>query len=428
MTKSEFAAITGSAMDRVVPVRRRTWIAAAVTVSVLVLGGSFLVFLVAGRTGGQAAAISELQIATVTAGYFLDELVLRSRAEPLLSILLDAAEGGRVESVLVGDGATVKQGQILFKLVNPSLQQQLLAREAEVAQQISNLGVQRSNLEASRTEHRRRIAELSYELQRAQDAFQRNSELFSKGFISDIVMRDSAEKLNLQRQLMNDARYSSVAELSIKEESVKHLDQLIKGLVSGLAIVRKSVDELNVRAPISGRLTDFQLTPGALVKPGDKLGRVDDPSKYRLTADVDEYYIDRTSSGLVGVASVSGRDYAVELTRVYPQIKEGRFRVDLEFRQAAPPELRAGQAIDVRLTLGSPSSALILPDGAFYADTAGRWVFVLSPSGDRATRRSVKLGRKASGQIEVLDGLSPGEKVIISGYNQFERADQLTIR
>ncbi|QNM97439.1 efflux RND transporter periplasmic adaptor subunit [Chitinimonas koreensis] len=412
-------------MDRVVRRRGRRWLPLAIVGAVAALAG--LGWWAVPR--GQAVDAAALEIATVEAGQFHDELLLRANAVPLSSVMLDATEGGRVEAVYARDGATVKKGELLFKLSNPQRQQEMLARESDVAQQVANLATLKVGMEASRAEHRRQLAALEYELDRVRKRHARDSQLAERGFLSAAALEESRDQLAQQQRLLAESRADMQAELGTRQQAIAQMDRAIVGLDAGLKLVRATADALAVRAPNDGRLTDFRLEEGESVKPGDRLGRIDSPGRYKLAASVDEFYLNRVALGLRGEATLAGRAWPLALARLNPQVKDGRFGIELQFDAAGamPAGLQPGQGVEARLTLGQPARALLLPDGAFYADTGGSWLFVLDAGGSRAERRAVRLGRRAANRVEVLGGLRAGERVIVSSYRDFREAERLRI-
>jgi HlyD family secretion protein len=201
----------------------------------------------------------------------------------------------------------------------------------------------------------------------------------------------------------------------------------IQGLNTGLKLVSATVDALAVRAPIGGMLADFHLQVGQTVKTNERIGRIDDPQRFKLTALVDEFYLNRVAVGRHGSVSQDGKNYEVTISAVYPQIKEGRFTVELNFAKDQPPVLSPGQGLDAQLTLGAPANALLLPNGAFANDTGGAWAFVVDKNGSKVEKRQIRLGRRSSSQVEVLSGLAAGERVIVSGYTSFGKAERLEL-
>lgn len=415
---AETAPHTGANMDRVLPRSRNLrWLkpvlASVVAATLITIGWQAI-------PRGLAVKASELDIASVKAGQFRDELLLRAIATPFESVMLDAAEGGRVEAVEVRDGALLKKGELMFRLSNPQRQQEVLARASDVAQQVANVSTLRAALAMGRSEHRRRIADLEYQTERTRRTHVRNEQLARQGFLSAAALEESRDTLALQQRLLDEARADAATEDATRLTAIAEMDRAVSGLNAGLKLVRATADALAVRAPSDGRLTDFHLIVGTSVKPGERLGRIDSPDHFKLLAQVDEYYLARCAPGIAGTADIGGQAVDVKLTRVNPQIKERRFDIEIEFKTAASPRgLQPGLTIDTRLVLGQPSAALLLPDGSYYADSGGAWVFVVTPDGRAAERRNVRLGRRAAGQVEVLGGLARGERVIISSYQGF---------
>ncbi len=412
-------------MDRrVVEPRYRRWLLAGLGV---VLAALLFLVVWAALPRGLAVRVADLQVARVTSGQFKDEILMRATVTPLVSVMLDSTEGGRVEAVMARDGAMVKQGELLFRLSNPQREQELLARASDVAQQVANTATLRVASQSSHSEHKRRIAGLEYELDRVRKKHTQNERLAEQGFLSAAALEESLDLTRQQERLLVQAREDAVIEQSSRDRAIAEMDRAVGGLNRGLALVRAATEALAVRAPADGRLTGFNLDVGTSVKAGDRLGRIDSPRQFKLVAQADEYYLGRISAGLKGAASVGESALALQLTRLNPQVKDRRFEVELEFSQGAPEGLQAGQTVDMRLALGQPGPALLIPEGPFFADTGGTWVFVLTPDGKGAERRQVRLGRRSVGQIEVLSGVAESEQVVISSYGAFANAQRLRL-
>lgn len=374
---------------------------------------------------GLQVPIEQLRIAIVESGEFRDDVVLRAHTAALSAVMLDSTESGRVEEVLARDGMEVSQGELLFRLSNPQRHLDLLARQSEHAQQISNLSNLQVALEASRAEHQRRRSELAYAQEQAEKQHRRNAALATQGFLSGAHLEESSDLLAQRRHLLAEAHSASVTDLAIRKDVVQQLKRAIDGLETGLRLVNATVASLSVRAPVAGRLTDFNLQVGQTVRPDQHIGRIDDPRRYKLTAQVDEYYLARVTPGRRGSVRIGGRAYALEVSRVFPQIKDGRFVVELVFGENQPLSLRPGQGADVTITLGEASKTLVLPTDAFLTDGGGAFAYVLAADGQGATRRPIRVGRRSNSQVELLDGIAAGDKVVISGYARFGQAEQL---
>ncbi|RJG08380.1 efflux RND transporter periplasmic adaptor subunit [Massilia cavernae] len=408
-------------MDRPVRPRRyrRSAIAAGIAAAVAVLAA--LLWQLAPR--GLQVPLAEVRIATVERGLFRDDVALRATAAPLHSVMLDAVESGRVEEVFARDGALVQRGEVLFRLSNPQRRLELLAREAEHAQQISNMTNLRVALEASRTARQRRGSDLAFALMQAEKQHARNVALAQKGFVSATVLEETADRLAQQRDSLDTEKASDAIESATQRDAIRQMEQAIARLEAGMQLVNATVEALAVRAPVAGRLTDFRLLVGQTVPPGQRLGRIDDVAQFKLSAQVDEFYLNRVTPGRRGMATIGGQAHPVSVSRIYPQISDGKFAVELAFDNRQPKSLSPGQGVEASITLGGSSEALLLPNDAFVNDSGGMWVFVVSHDG--AERRDVRTGRRNNSQVEVLSGLAPGERVVVSSYAKYGQASRL---
>ena len=420
------AAASGAAMDRPITQRKYPkWLRwGALALGVVV--AAVLLYLAIPR--GLTVPLADLTLSTVSDGDFRDELVLRAQVEPAHQVVLDATDGGRVDAVLVRDGDMLKAGALLYRLSNPQREQEVLQRSSEVALNLANLASARTALANARALNRRDLTSLAHDAEQAQTDLARQQRLAAQGFVSPAVLEDAARKRDLQNDLLKNAQQDGAAELAAREQAVNEMARAVKGLTDGLAIVRQAAAGLSARAPRDGQLSGFSLQVGSSVKPGDRLGRIDDIASFKLTGNVDEFYLQRVQTGLAASLETPGKTWPMKVSQRLPQVKDGRFGVEMEFQNGMPPGLQAGQSLDARIVLGQPAKARLLNDGPFYADTGGNWVYVLDAAGKTAERRNVRLGRRAAGHIEVLEGLNPGERVITSKVRQFEDAKLLNIK
>src|SRR5471030_59184 len=402
----------GAAMDKQLPRRRGKAIVIGCALAIALAGGAAALWSWMPR--GLAVPASELRVARVERGIFLDEIVVRASAAPLKAVILDSVESGRVEEVYARDGALVQKGQLLFRISNPQRNLDLLARQADRAQQISNLSTLRLSQQASRSEHQRRLDDLTFALEQARKQHARNVRLAAQGFIASVALEESADKLEQQQHALAQEQRADAAEASVRRDALDQLDAAIEGLSAGLKLLGATVDALAVRAPAAGRLTDFRLQVGESIATGKNVGRID------------EFYLNRIAVGRHGSVTQDGREYPVDISTIYPQITDGRFAIELHFTQEQPT-LRPGQSLDVQLTLGRPAPALLLPNGAYINDSGGVFVYRLSADGREAERRAVRIGRRSNAQIEVLAGLAAGERVIVSGYAAYGNSPKLQI-
>jgi HlyD family secretion protein len=370
---------------------------------------------------------ADLRIGQAARGVFVDEVIVRASAEPLNSVILDAVESGRVEEVFAADGALVRKGQLLFRISNPQRNLELLARQYEHSVSIFNLSNLRVSQQASASDHQRRLDDLQFALDQARKQHARNARLAAQGFISSVALEESQDRLAQQERALTQEQQANSAETRVRQSAEQQLESSIQGLNSGLKLVSATVDALAVRAPVEGRLTNFRLQIGESIATGKNIGRIDDPARFKLTASVDEYYLNRMAVGRHGSVKQDERSYAADISTIYPQIKDGRFTVEMVFTQGQPPVLNPGQSLDARITLGEPAAALLLPNGAFINDSGGAWVYVLDDGGRSAQRRAVRTGRRNNSQIEVLEGLKAGDQVILSSYAAYGNSPRLQI-
>jgi HlyD family secretion protein len=381
-------------------------------------------FMPAGNS--QTIDAGRVTISTVSQGRFDDFLPLRAQVQPSQTVFLDAVEGGRVERVLVEDGAMVTQGQLLAELSNSDLQLNVLARQTEVTQQINSMRSQELALNQTRLANERARIEADLATQTARRNYEIQRPLADRGFVSGRTFADSRDTYEANRRRSDVLRRQQGEDERLQSGQLAQLRASSAALNQSLDIARRSLDSLNLRAPVSGQLTSFDIQIGQSLQRGQRLGQIDSAGRNKLRAQVDEYYLNRVSEGLTANAEVNGRTYRMRVSKIYPQVRNGTFEIDLQFL-GEEPQLQRGQTVQLRMTLGASSQARLVPAGAFYNDTGGNWIFVVSQDGRSAERRQVRLGRKNADFIEVLDGLQPGERVITSPYTGFQERDRLSL-
>ena len=418
---------SGGGMDREVQSRKlgpKARIGLGVAGLVILLG-AFWYFMPASNS--QTVDAARLTISPVTEGRFDDFLPLRAQVQPSLTVFLDAVEGGRVERVLVEDGAMVTQGQLLAELSNSDLQLNVLARQTEVIQQVNSMRSQELALSQTRLANERARIEADLATQTARRNYEMQQPLAERGFVSGRAFADARDTYEANRHRSEVLRRQQAEDERLQSSQLAQLRASSGALNQSLGIARGSLDSLNLRAPVSGQLTSFDIQIGQSLQRGVRLGQIDSAGHNKLRAQVDEFYLSRVSEGLVADAEVNGRTYRMRVSKIYPQVRNGSFEIDLVFVGAEPADLQRGQTVQLRMTLGASSRARLVPAGAFYNDTGGNWIFVVSADGHSAERRQVRLGRRNADYIEVLDGLQPGERVITSPYTGFQERDRLTL-
>ena len=418
---------SGGGMDRVVTSKRLS------TRVKLGLGAAGILLLVlifwffGPSANSQTVPVSRLTISTVTQGRFDDFLPLRARVEPLVTVYLDAVEGGRVERVLVEDGAMVQQGQLLAELTNSDLQLNVLARQTEVTQQLNSMRSQELALAQTRLANERSRIEADLATDTARRQYEMQRPLAQRGFVSGRQFADSRDTYEANRRRSDVLRRGQATDERLQSSQLAQLRAASAGLNQSLELARASLDALNLRAPVAGQLTSFSIQVGQSLNRGERLGQIDSASRNKLRAQVDEFYLGRVAEGQIANAEVAGRQHRMRVSKIYPQVRNGAFEIDLQFVGPEPADLQRGQTVQIRLTLGAPAPARLIPNGSFYNETGGAWVFVVAPDGGSAVKRNVRLGRRNNDYIEVLEGLDPGERVITSPYTGFAERDRLSL-
>lgn len=403
----------GAAMDRRVERprarwwrRRPLWIAVAVVLAAVAL---WRFLPAAGSTDIDA---DRIETGEVTRAAFDDYLPVRGVVAPRLTTLVGVLSGGQVETLLVQDGAMVAAGQKLATLANPELRLEVLTREAAIASQLGAVAGEGLGIERSRLDRSAQVAQAEYDLIKARRDLAIRQQLFDKGIVSEAGVAGYRAEAEYQARRLAQLRSGSSTEARITATQGARLADTQARLAGNLAAVRGGLSALTIRAPAAGRLTNFTLQPGQTLKPGDPAGQVDSEGSWKLEADVDEYYLGRVAVGQKARAEGA----TLTVSKVLPAVKDGRFRVELTFDNA-PANLNRGQTIDIRITLGAASKAVVAPVGGWLADGNGACAFVLDADGTHATRRAVKVGRRNPEVVEILSGLNPGDRIVTSNLS-----------
>jgi HlyD family secretion protein len=419
--------ISGQGMDRVVakkmPIGRKIGYALAA-----ILAALFLYWLVGMLLGGRSLSVNSQRvfISEVTVGTFEDFIPLRGRLVPRSTVYLDAIEGGRVEEVLVEDGTIVAAGDPIARLSNTNLQLEVLGREAAVTEQLNNMRTIELQLEQNRLSHKRNLVEIDYQIIRLNRSIERQRELAEQNLVSQSTVDELQDELDYYMNRREVTLESQATDARLQEQQLAQLRSAGTQLETSLTFARKNLDDLNVRAPVAGKLSGFNIEVGQSIERGGRLGQVDDPDGYKLNVQIDEFYLGRVDIDQVATAEHGRDEYDLRITKIYPQVNNGQFEVDMVFEDE-PADLRRGQTLQLKLTLGDNSDATLIPNGSFYQETGGSWLFVVSADGTEAVKRTVRLGRRNTDFIEVLDGLEPGEQVITSPYTSYAGMDRLTL-
>jgi len=419
--------ITGSGMDEAVPSHRwPLWAKGGILVAALLIAAA-LFWWFAPANDSQTVGADHVTISTVTRGTFDDFIPLRARVTPLLTVYIDAVEGGRVEKMLVEDGATVAKDQPIALLSNAELQLSTLARQTEVEQQINNMRSQELALAQTRLTNERAVLEADLALDKARRQYDRERPLATRGFVTAKQFDDTAADFRYQQRRLAALKRSQSTDARLQTSQLSQQQAAAQSMQSGLAIARANLDALQLRAPVAGQLSGFSVQVGQSLQRGERVGQIDSPGRNKLIAGVDEYYLGRVQIGQAAAIDWANKRYRARVTKIYPQVQNGQFQIDLQFLGAEPKQLQRGQTMQARLTLGDPAPALLVPNGAFYNETGGSWIFVVAPDGRSAVKRPVRLGRRNADFIEVLEGLDRGEKVLTSPYTGYADKTRLDL-
>ncbi|MBO82270.1 MAG: efflux transporter periplasmic adaptor subunit [Citromicrobium sp.] len=411
-------------MDRKVEKKRAPWwrdrrfLIAIALVAIAILGWRAIP-----ASGSTDVAADELQTARVERAAFDDYLPVRASVVPATTTLVGVMSGGQVEELFVQDGALVTKGQPLARLANPDLELTVLSQEAQIASQLGGVAGENLGIQRSKVDRAGQVAAAEYDLIRARRDLDIRRQLHEKGFVSDAGVKSYQEEVDYQTQRLAQLRQGRVAEAGITATQGRMLDATRTRLQNNLAAVRGSLDGLTIRAPMAGRLTNFDLQPGQTLAPGDPAGQVDSEGAWKLEAEVDEYYLGRVELGQKATTSDGAM---LTVSKVLPTVADGRFRVELTFETMPKQDLNRGQTLDVRITLGAATPALIAPVGA-WLNGGGSAVFVIDPDGKHARRVSVEIGRRNPRQVEILSGLQPGQRIVTSNLARV-KGDTINLR
>lgn len=370
-----------------------------------------------------------LSIATVSTGEFTDYILVSGQIEPARTVFLDAIEGGMVNQVVRESGALLKKGDTILVLNNSNLQLDVMQRETMLYEQINNLRQTRLLLDQNDLSQQGQLAEIDYQISLLEPQYKRFKELHEKKLVSDREFEEVKEQYeyNMKRRKLTYTSYrnDSVAR-SFQLNQLRQSEGRMNASLNGVGNI---LNNLVITAPIAGQLaTPEQIEIGQAINPGQRYGQIDMLDEFKVRVPIDELYLPRIGQGLKGKFTLSGEEHELEIMKIYPTITNGRFEVDMKFTGASPQGIRRGQSVRIRLELGDSEQSLLLPTGGFFKDTGGNWVFVLNPTTGMAEKRVIRLGRKNPEFYEVLEGLVEGEKVIISGYENFGTNEVLKLK
>lgn len=363
----------------------------------------------------------QLTIATVKRGTFQEYIPVDGTVTPVNTVYLDAIEGGVIKRIVRESGAMVMPGDTILILANSSMQLNTMFQESNLYDQINNVRNTRITIQQTSLNLRNAMVDARYALETAKAQYHRDNELYAKKAITLSNKDYEDDKANYERTLekWKIARSAYRQDSLLQQTRLRQLDQTETRLNKSLGYLEKILNNLVVTAPIKGQLTTPDLEAGQSVSQGQRLGQVDEMNNYKARVNIDEHYLSRIDTGLVGTFDFNNRTYKLKITKVYPSVSDGQFQVDMAFTGPAPEGLRPGQTLQIRLALGSSSKALLLARGGFYQSTGGNWVYLVNKDGTQAMKHNIQLGRQNPDYFEVLSGLKPGDKVVVSSYDNF---------
>lgn len=370
----------------------------------------------------------KVTISTIEKGEFKDYISLIGTVEPITSIYLDVEEGGKVLEKVIDEGEMVKKGDVIVRLKNNDLNLQILNTESQLAYQTNELRNTLIGMETQKINNKQQLLSIDYEIIKLKRNYEQNNALYEKGFISKeeyLISKSNYEYAVKDREL----RFEKMIQDSIFRENQKsHMNTSLVSMQQNLRMVRERLENLNIKAPADGQLGSLNIEIGQNINRGERIGELHILDNFKVVAEVDEHYIDRVSRDLSASFERQDRQFAIDVKKVYPEVRDGRFKVDLQFRSETPENLRTGQTYHIKLELGEPVNAVLVPRGGFFQSTGGQWIFVVDNAGKYAEKRTIQIGRQNPVYYEVINGLEPGEQVITSSYEIFGNNERVELK
>ncbi|PRZ00694.1 efflux RND transporter periplasmic adaptor subunit [Marinilabilia salmonicolor] len=399
----------------------------------IVLGSMVFLFLLyqiiwADHSSVMRVDREKISFGTVEKGMFNDYITIIGQVEPISTIYLDAIEGGRVVEKIIEEGAMVKKGDVILKLENRQLYQTILNSEASLAEKENYLRNTRISFEAEMIQSKKSLLDNRFRLQRKKRNYEQSQMLYEEKLIPREEFLQAKEDYEYEEGLLEINHLKARNDSIMLMTNMKTLDTDLQKMRQMLGLVRERLDNLEVKSPVDGQLGMLDAEIGQSVSQGQRIGMVHVLSDYKVEANVDEHYIDKVRRELPASIERNGQDYNLHVKKVYPEVRDGQFEIDLVFDGSKPENIRTGQTYHLKLQLGQATEAVMIPRGGFFQSTGGQWVFVLNESGTEAVRRNIKIGKQNPRYYEVIEGLEPGEQVITSGYEIFGENERLELR
>jgi HlyD family secretion protein len=405
--------------------KKKTYTVIACTALLLLIGGSIYYTSGGSKLNVEAERIT---ISEVKKGAFQEFIPVNGIVLPQTTIYLDAIEGGRVEEKYIEDGAMVKKGQPILRLSNTDLELSLVNQQTSVYNLLTQMQIAKNAAQQNTTQKLNQKTDVESAYKEAKRIYDLNKYLYEQKAIGLQEFKQAENNYNYQLERMNLTNKILKQDVTSNSQQVSQAQQSYQGSQNALGVMRKKVGDLVVRAPVDGQLTSLDAEIGQSKNKGERLGQIDITNGYKVRVDVDEHYISRVFIGLMGGATIANKDYKLRITKVYTQVNNGRFQVDMRFVEAVPEDIRRGQTLQIRLALSDETQALLLNKGGFFQQTGGSWVYKLSSDGGKAYKVDVQLGRQSPDYYEVLNGLQPGDKVVTSSYENYTNMQELVIK
>jgi HlyD family secretion protein len=416
-------------MDRVIEKKKWT------TKRIMLLAGGFLfvlliVFIIFSTFGKSRLNVEgeRMTIAEVRRSNFREFIPVTGTIQPISTIYLDLQEGGRVEEIFIEDGAVMKQGQPILKLSNTDLELQLANNQTNVYNSLAQTQLAQVTARQNTVNKQNQMVDIEGQLIEAKRVYEMNKQLLAKNVLARQDFVESENRYNSwveKHRLMTDIL---IQDSIASEQQLQQTNRSYQQAQSGLALMQRKFDDLTVRAPVDGQLTSLDAEIGQSKRSGERIGQIDVLSGFKVRVDVDEHYISRIYAGLEGQYRIADTTYTLAIRKVYTQVTGGRFAVDMMFEGKAPETIRRGQTLQIRIALGDETEALLIPRGGFYQQTGGNWIFKVSKDGGKAYRVPIRIGRQNPDSYEVLEGLEPGERVVVNSYENYGDIQELRIK
>lgn len=369
-----------------------------------------------------------ITIGVIKTAAFHEFITLNGVVLPESTIYLDAMEGGRVEEKFVEDGTLMTKGQPILRLSNTDLELQLANQETQVFNVLTQMQISKNNAEQNSINRQNQDAEVDNALKEAERVYNLNKKLYEQKVIGLQEFQSSKNLYDYQLRRKKLTEQIMKTDVTSMKQQVDQMGESYQQMKRTLALMRKKVGDLIVRAPVDGQLTSLDAEIGENKNKGQRLGQIDVMSGYKVRIDIDEHYINRIFVGLIGNCDVAGKTYQLKIKKVYTQVTNGRFQVDMEFMEKVPEGIRRGQTLQMRLALSEETQAILLPKGGFYQQTGGNWIFKVNENGTAAYKVEIQLGRQNPDYYEVLSGLKPGDKVVTSSYESYGNMQELILK